>query len=75
VVRLGIVVMGLLVIGVLAGRLLLTPTRGSVLVLLSGQQPDHIGTMPVEVDSASGWSWLGSIRAGAVPRPPATATA
>ena len=59
----------------LAGRLRLTPTRGSVLVLLGARQLDHIAAMPVEVHSASGWSSLGSLRAGAVPRAPATATA
>jgi cytochrome c biogenesis protein CcmG/thiol:disulfide interchange protein DsbE len=74
-VRLAIVVLGLLVAGLLAGRLLLTATHGSVLVLLSARQADHVGAMPVEAHSAAGWRSLGSLRALAVPKAPATATA
>ena len=37
-VRVGMLLVGLLVIGVLAGRLLLTPVQGNVLVLLSARQ-------------------------------------
>ncbi len=73
--RLGIVVLGLLAIGLLAGRFLLTPTQGNVLVLLSARQSDHIGAMTVEAHSASGWRALGSVKAVSVPRAPATATA
>jgi cytochrome oxidase Cu insertion factor (SCO1/SenC/PrrC family) len=73
--RLGVVVVGLLAIGLLADRLLLTPTHGTLLLLLSARQPDHIGTMPVEAHSASGWWSLGSLQAVAVPKAPATATA
>src|SRR5258708_6618731 len=74
-VRLGIVVLGLIVVATVAGRFLLTPTQGNVLVLLSARQPEHIGAMPVEAHSASGWRSLGSLHAMTVPRAPATATA
>jgi hypothetical protein len=74
-IRLASVGLGLLAVALLAGRLLLTPAQGDVLVLLSARVPDRIGASQVELHSSSGWTSRGRVEAHSVPRAPETATA
>ncbi len=69
------IVLGLGVAGLLAGRLLLTPAPGDVLVLLSAQQPDRVGASELALHSSSGWQSLGRLGGRPVPKAPDTTTA
>lgn len=69
------IVLGLGVAGVLAGRLLLTPAPGDVVVLLSAQQPDRLGVSELAIHSSAGWQSLGRLGTRSVPKAPDTTTA
>lgn len=55
-----------------AGRLLLTPVQGDVLVLASAQQSSQIAGSSVEIHSPSGWTLLGRFSRSPVPAAPKT---
>lgn len=67
------VLAGVAIVAVLGLRLLLTPASGTVLVLLSARQPDHVSGVPVELHSSGGWVGLGRISDHSVPAAPETA--
>ena len=58
----------------LAGRLLLTPVEGDVLILASARQPDHLAASSLELHSSSGWTTLGTFSSRSVPPAPQTVT-
>lgn len=58
----------------LAGRLLLTPVEGDVLILASARQPDHLAASSLELHSSSGWTTLGTFPSRSVPAAPQTVT-
>ncbi len=74
-IRLAFLSLGLLIVGLLAARLLITPTQGDVLVLLSARAPDRIGSSRVELYSNSGWRSLSRVEARTVPQAPDTTIA
>lgn len=57
-----------------AGKLLLTPVHGDVLVLASAPQPDQLAGSSLELHSSSGWMALGSFPGNPVPAAPKTVT-
>lgn len=57
-------------LALLAGRLLLTPVTGSVLVLASARQADHLSAGTLELHSSAGWVTAGSTGNRAVPAAP-----
>jgi len=63
------------VAAIVAGRLLLTPVEGNVLLLLTAKQLDRITATSVELHSAAGWMTLGNLPAQAVPKAPDTTEA
>ncbi|MBJ7596785.1 redoxin family protein, partial [Candidatus Nephthysia bennettiae] len=64
----------LILAALLGGRLLLTPARGDVLVLVSAQRPDRLPVSTVALHSAAGWADVGASSAHTVPAAPQTAT-
>lgn len=60
---------------ILAGRLLLTPVEGNVLLLLTAKQPDRISAASVDLHSAGGWTALGTVSTRTVPAAPGTTEA
>lgn len=67
--------MAIAIAAIVAGRLLLTPVQGNVLLLLTAKQPDRIGATSVELHSSGGWTTLGNLPAQAVPQAPDTTEA
>jgi cytochrome oxidase Cu insertion factor (SCO1/SenC/PrrC family) len=61
-------------VAVMAGRLLLTPVQGDLLVLASAPKPDRIAASTVELHSSTGWTTLGRFTARNVPGAPETVT-
>ena len=57
-----------------AGRLLLTPVQGDVIVLASAHQTDQIVGSSIEIHSSSGWTLVGKFSGRPVPAAPATVT-
>lgn len=57
-----------------AGRLVLTPVQGDVIVLASAQHTDEIAGSSVEIHSSSGWTVLGGFSGRPVPAAPETVT-
>lgn len=66
------VVVGALILAGLLARLVLTPASGTLLVLASARQPDHVQAMSLAVHSAAGWGSLDSVPARTVPAAPNT---
>ena len=58
----------------IAGRFLISPVQGDVLVLASASQPDHIAGSSLQLRSPAGWRTLGNFSATAIPAAPKTAT-
>jgi cytochrome c biogenesis protein CcmG/thiol:disulfide interchange protein DsbE len=61
-------------LGLLGGRLLLTPVQGDLLVLASASKPDRIAASTVEIHSSVGWTRLGRFTERSVPAAPGTST-
>ena len=59
----------------LAGRLLLTPVEGNLLLLLTAKQPDRIAITSFDLHSSQGWTNVGTVSARAVPKAPDTSEA
>jgi cytochrome oxidase Cu insertion factor (SCO1/SenC/PrrC family) len=57
-----------------AGRFLLSPVQGDVLVLASASQPDHLVGSSLQLRSSAGWKTLGTFTGSPVPAAPKTAT-
>ena len=72
-IQLAAITIAIAIVAIVAGRLLLTPVQGNVLVLLTAKQPDRIGATSVELHSATSWMTLGTLPAQAVPKAPETA--
>jgi cytochrome c biogenesis protein CcmG, thiol:disulfide interchange protein DsbE len=73
--QIGALATAVAIASILAGRLLLTPVEGNVLLLLTAEQPDRIAATPVDLHSAQGWMTVGSVSARAVPKAPETTEA
>jgi cytochrome oxidase Cu insertion factor (SCO1/SenC/PrrC family) len=71
--QLSAVSLGLAFAALLGARLLLTPVKGDVLILVSARQADRLPASAVTLHSSSGWTMLGSFNARAVPTAPQTA--
>ena len=64
---------GLIIAGLLFGRLLLTPATGDVALMVASGQPDHFETTDLAMHSpVHGWQELGRVRSIAVPAAPST---
>jgi cytochrome oxidase Cu insertion factor (SCO1/SenC/PrrC family) len=61
-------------LGLVGGRLLLSPVQGDLLVLASAPKVDRIAASTVELHSPAGWTTLGSFAARNVPAAPDTVT-
>ncbi len=71
--QLSAVSLGLAFAALLGARLLLTPVKGDVLILVSARQADRLPASAVTLHSSSGWTMLGSFNTRAVPTAPQTA--
>lgn len=66
--------LALLLVGLLLGRLLLTPAQGTLLLLASGRTGSQVTAGPLQLHSAEGWLSLRQPGTVTVPKAPATAT-
>jgi cytochrome oxidase Cu insertion factor (SCO1/SenC/PrrC family) len=69
-IQLAAVAVGVVLVALLAGRLLGTPVTGTVLVLASARQADHLQAATLELHSSAGWVSVGSTGRRAVPAAP-----
>jgi cytochrome c biogenesis protein CcmG, thiol:disulfide interchange protein DsbE len=71
VVALVVAISGVVII---AGRLLLAPVQGDLLVLASASSADRIEASTLELHTSAGWATVGRFAAHTVPAAPATTT-
>lgn len=73
--QIGAIAMTVAIAAILAGRLLLSPVEGNVLVLLTARQSDRISASSVDLHSSGGWTALGTVSTRTVPAAPSTTEA